>query len=441
MAGINAGVEIFEAELPYAGNDRGNGSWRLGRRVDPGDQDGDGLFADVGRGQPIGGRAVHGRCWIVADASSSSESVLREMEGADGGLADSAIGWAPPTWAGSVWRELAYVICARWQVWWRLEHQSQKKEDLEKGRAALAILACCMQVQAVAAKEEKVEEEDQGDYNALVGFGILVALFTALAIKVAAMVKEACEKRSRGEYASIRAMRGHNKMPAGDEEEESEEEASSSSRASASTTRRRSTTTGGGGGSEALGARPKAAPEALRGQVEKGKGGIGSGKGKGRPIFNSPWRRDYARRNPTPPWRREDQPPANDQERQLVQIDEAVHNERWGIEDEELFFNKKDRIAHRTRECAGSRAEARYVCTWCFEQELRMQDGRGADGPSHCEGLEAGAHHRLRGQVPLLPELPHFGGYTEVERLRQVPTMRQVRQDRGVMTYLEDGLS
>ena len=87
--------------------------------------------------------------------------------------------------------------------------------DLEKGKAALAILACCMQVQAVAAKEEKVEEEDQGDYNALVGFGILVALFTALAIKVAAMVKEACEKRSRGEYASIRAMRGHNKMPAG----------------------------------------------------------------------------------------------------------------------------------------------------------------------------------------------------------------------------------
>ena len=96
--------------------------------------------------------------------------------------------------------------------------------DLETGKAALAILACCMQVQAVAAKEEKVEEEDQGDYNALVGFGILVALFTALAIKVAAMVKEACEKRSRGEYASIRAMRGHNKMPAGDEEEESDVE-------------------------------------------------------------------------------------------------------------------------------------------------------------------------------------------------------------------------
>ena len=70
--------------------------------------------------------------------------------------------------------------------------------DLEKGKAALAILACCMQVRAVAAKEEKVEEEDQGDYNALVGFGILVALFTALAIKVAAMVKEACEKRSKG---------------------------------------------------------------------------------------------------------------------------------------------------------------------------------------------------------------------------------------------------
>ena len=29
----------------------------------------------------------------------------------------------------SVCRELAYVICARWQVWWRLEHQSQKKEE------------------------------------------------------------------------------------------------------------------------------------------------------------------------------------------------------------------------------------------------------------------------------------------------------------------------
>ena len=72
--------------------------------------------------------------------------------------------------------------------------------DLEKGKAALASLACCMQVQAVAAKEEKVEEEDQGDYNALVGFGILVALFTALAIKVAAMVKEACKKRSRGDH-------------------------------------------------------------------------------------------------------------------------------------------------------------------------------------------------------------------------------------------------
>ena len=85
-------------------------------------------------------------------------------------------------------------------------------------------------------------------------------------------------------------------------------------------------------------------------------------------------RRDYARRHPTPPWRSEDQPPANDQERQLVQIDEEVHNERWDIQDEELFFNKKDRIAHHTRECAGSRAEARYVCTWCFGQELRMQD-------------------------------------------------------------------
>ena len=185
--------------------------------------------------------------------------------------------------------------------------------DLEKGKAALAILACCMQVQAVAAKEEKVEEEDQGDYNALVGFGILVALFTALAIKVTAMVKETCEKRSRGEHASVRAMRGHNKMPAGDEEEESEEEASSSSRASASTIRRRSTTTGGGGGSEALGARSKAAPEAMRRPLEKGKGGIGSGKGKGKPIINAPWRRDYARRHPTPPWRNEDQPPADDQ--------------------------------------------------------------------------------------------------------------------------------
>ena len=188
------------------------------------------------------------------------------------------------------------------------------------------------------------------------------------------MVKEACEKRSRGEYASIRAMRGHNKMPARDEEEESEKEASSSSRASASTTRRRSTTTGGGGGSEALGARSKAAPEALRRPLEKGKGGIGSGKGKGKPIVNAPWRRDYARRHPTPPWRSEDQPPANDQERQLVQIDEEVRNERWDIRDEELFFLKKDRIAHHTRECAGSRAEARYVCTWCFGQELRMQD-------------------------------------------------------------------
>ena len=246
--------------------------------------------------------------------------------------------------------------------------------DLEKGKAALAILACCMQVQAVAAKEEKVEEEDQGDYNALVGFGILVALFTALAIKVTAMVKEACEKRSRGEHASVRAMRGHNKMPAGDEEEESEEEASSSSRASASTIRRRSTTTGGGGGSEALGARSKAAPEAMRRPLEKGKGGIGSGKGKGKPIINAPWRRDYARRHPTPPWRNEDQPPADDQGRQLGQIEEEVHTERWDIPDEELFFNKKDRIVHHTRECAGSRAEARYVCTWCFAQELRMQD-------------------------------------------------------------------
>ena len=139
-------------------------------------------------------------------------------------------------------------------------------------------------------------------------------------------------------------------MPAGDEEEESEEEASSSSRASASTTRRRSTTTGGGGGSEALGARSKAAPEAMRRPLEKG---------KGKPIVNAPWRRDYARRRPTPPWRREDQPPADDQERQLVQIEEEVHNERWDIPDEELFFNKKDRIAHHTRECAGSRAEAR----------------------------------------------------------------------------------
>ena len=98
MAGINAGVEIFEAELPYAvdsrvradGDDRGNGSWGLGKRVDPGDQDGDGLFADVDWGQPSGGLAVHRRCWIVADASSSSESVLCEMESADGGLADSA---------------------------------------------------------------------------------------------------------------------------------------------------------------------------------------------------------------------------------------------------------------------------------------------------------------------------------------------------------------
>ena len=160
------------------------------------------------------------------------------------------------------------------------------------------------------------------------------------------MVKEACEKRSRGEHASVRAMRGHNKMPAGDEEEESEEEASSSSRASASTIRRRSTTTGGGGGSEVLGARSKGAPAAMR-----------------RPLD--------ARRHPTP---NEDQPPADDQERQLVQIKEEVHNERWDIPDEELFFNKKDRIAHHTRECAGSRAEARYVCTWCFAQELRMQD-------------------------------------------------------------------
>ena len=284
--------------------------------------------------------------------------------------------------------------------------------DLEQGRAALAILACCMQVQAVAAKEEQVEEEDQGDYNALVGFGILVAIFTALAIKVAAMMKEACEKRIRGEKASIRAMRGHNKMPAGDEEEESEveassssrasasttrgrsattggdggseelearpreseEEASSSSRTSASTTRGRSATTGGGGGSAALGATPKVAPEALRRQLEKGKGGSSSGKGKGKPIINSPWRKDYARRNPNPPWRNEDQRPADDQGRQLVQIDEAARVERWDIEDEELFFNRKDGIAHRTRECAGSRAEARYVCTWCFEKELQLQD-------------------------------------------------------------------
>ena len=88
MAGINAGVEIFEAELPYAvdgrvradGDDRGNGSWGLGRHVDSRDQDGDGLFADVDRGQPSGGLAVHRRCWIVADASSSSESALCDGE-------------------------------------------------------------------------------------------------------------------------------------------------------------------------------------------------------------------------------------------------------------------------------------------------------------------------------------------------------------------------
>ncbi|CAJ1393642.1 unnamed protein product [Effrenium voratum] len=131
-------------------------------------------------------------------------------------------------------------------------------------------------------EREKVKEEDQGDYNALVGFGILVALFTALAIKVTAMVKETCEKRSRGEHASVRAMRGHNKMPAGDEEED-----------------------------------------------------IG---------INYKEKIHYYRR-----WRR-DQPPADDQGRQLVQIEEEVHNERWDIPDEELFFNKKDRIAHHTRE-------------------------------------------------------------------------------------------
>ena len=210
-------------------------------------------------------------------------------------------------------------------------------------------------------------------------------------------------------------------MPAGDEEEESEEEASSSSRASASTTRRRSTTTGGGGGSEALGARPKAVPEALRRPLEKGKGGIGSGKGKGKPIVNSPWRRDYARRHPTPPWRSEDQPPANDQERQLVQIDEAVHTERWDIEDEELFFNK--RVRRRS-----SRGKV------CLHMVLRTgapdaRRRRGAFSPSHCEGLEAGAHHRLRGQVPLLPELTHFGCYTEVGRLRQVPAMRRSQRE------------
>ena len=96
----------------------------------------------------------------------------------------------------------------------------------------------------------------------------------------------------------------------------------------------------------------------------------------------------------------------------------------------------------RTKSCSSTRRTGSHT-TPESAPEVEQRQGMSAhgasdrsSGPRHCEGLEAGAHHTLRGQVPLLPELPYFGGCTEVGRLRPVPTMRrsqreEVRQDPG----------
>ena len=142
-----------------------------------------------------------GRSWKLEDAALASEGVPCPLANSTRRLEDHKAGseliadMGTKALAGPKLKDLKKKAGMMAEPQTKVNRINEVKLDMaeiEKYKQALAVIACCLQVQGTSAMEdEKVGKEKD---EALIRFGIMVAVFTVIAMKIVEKCGAACSR-------------------------------------------------------------------------------------------------------------------------------------------------------------------------------------------------------------------------------------------------------